>query len=1339
MTDINTLRLLFFLFLYLKLASGGAFYENEDGNKNKKSSTIKVEELSDEFILHQISTPQKKFPPPVQKATRRCQCGRTELAQMSPMELTNLEDGKRISLLCDNENKLGSGTYSKVLHAELTKGNNYKKCVALKMTRRKIMKNSDWQKHKKEWKIQKAFDKLPEKERKHVIKLLAYGYYKKMKKNKEKEYVFSILELGCHDLIGHMKRRRVEWFSNNIQVDDRAIETDIRQLAETVRDMHQLIMHLDLKPYNLVYVREGKNQLMKAIDFGASQFINEEARDQQGHEVQQANACKWFVVNDPLTTKLYQSPEHYNQCNWNYDAQKEHSMELSSKSDIWAFGIITFEMALIGSEFKWTFDEKSQKDANDIEAQVQNAINDLWKLYIENKDIEQLEKDWRFPRLFHLITAVLVYESDERPTANGILDFLDGKCRFESMLNKPSRLFPWLSMAQFKAHLENKNNLLKKEFKGSKGSNKKLLKEVAEVEQLLRMANVEEWKPSDAQRNVPCDTMTNRPKSTVAMPAMAENAIQRTYFGLKNDNNKKWLTNLEKTIGLSLSPSITSITVKHKGLFENLQDSFYNRDLEFPGAMGNRFVDLLSTIGYGNLLKQLDIVNERYKSDAQMLKKVVESVRKRLGAEWEKIYALALQYECDEEESLYVDIIEQTSALYLYELVYKQLLDQFNANDFLRKESSQEKFLSKWLESILANLKSYHTEKEKGILMSIRYQKEQFETKERVSSIEMEETVKMIRDEYNQQFLELKDIEYQTIRLAAAIGNVSDFRQMKEWINSLKKQENDLLFVKKTTQEMLKDVKNQLTFLDEELKEKMLRIQLTNEKDLEAIRQGLELCKLVENKIVEFQKILPIIHFCCEKIKGIFEKLLTQKFECAENNWIISTSHHRCPGQTCAMTDGLNEGERGELLRSQLDPCRCVAGRTFRCRLLDGAEEEASSLTTSPPLLPITTASAHSSFFSSDDISHSDQQDRPVRSAPLTAKKMGELPTGALTTAAILAITSFGAILIGVPLMLNDVANLQSELAQKSQVYMDMSNNMWRDIMTQGEQSRKEHANIRQRRQYGGVGPAVASSPVGSATASATCPQGPKGSPGYPGEPGQDGQPGLPGGVGVAGGGAAAFGSQQGGQCAPCPGGPPGPPGYKGKRGPRGEKGAKGSPGLPGREGQPGEEGPEGEIGLQGEIGEAGPRGPPGEQGIGYAKGEPGPKGEAGPHGEAGEEGPPGERGEDSPPGPPGEHGPQGPPGLQGKAGEQGPPGAAGPPGAPAEYCPCPERSNGQPGAIGPHAVAGPQGVASGPAGGGASSSPAAPPHVAGGGPAAAQQYNKYAHAAALRTRHRVA
>uniref|UniRef100_A0A183C2P8 Col_cuticle_N domain-containing protein n=1 Tax=Globodera pallida TaxID=36090 RepID=A0A183C2P8_GLOPA len=276
---------------------------------------------------------------------------------------------------------------------------------------------------------------------------------------------------------------------------------------------------------------------------------------------------------------------------------------------------------------------------------------------------------------------------------------------------------------------------------------------------------------------------------------------------------------------------------------------------------------------------------------------------------------------------------------------------------------------------------------------------------------------------------------------------------------------------------------------------------------------------------------------------------------------------------------------------------------------------------------------------------------------------MEKLPRKCLRAAAIFAGTSLCTLLIGILLMVNDMANLQHELSQKSQLYVQMSNNMWSLVMEQNKIIRTEKANIRQRRQYGfsAGGDVFAFSPA--------CQQGPKGSQGYPGEPGQDGEPGRPGSLGISSVvvGGDAFGA--GSTCRPCPTGPPGPPGYKGKRGIRGEKGPQGVEG---------EEGPEGEIGLSGETGEAGERGPPGADGVGYAKGAPGSRGESGPAGETG---------------------------------------------APAEYCPCPERSNGQP----PIKIA----------------------HSTGEHPAAAEPfatviggqrqnaYSKLAHAAALRrTRH---
>src|SRR4051794_34215894 len=96
---------------------------------------------------------------------------------------------------------------------------------------------------------------------------------------------------------------------------------------------------------------------------------------------------------------------------------------------------------------------------------------------------------------------------------------------------------------------------------------------------------------------------------------------------------------------------------------------------------------------------------------------------------------------------------------------------------------------------------------------------------------------------------------------------------------------------------------------------------------------------------------------------------------------------------------------------------------------------------------------------------------------------MSDLPKGPITAAATFSLVSFLTLLIGVPLMLKDMAQLEHEMMQQRQVYMDMvkkyfvlknrknflikSNNMWRDVMDQGEITRKESAayGIRQRRQ----------------------------------------------------------------------------------------------------------------------------------------------------------------------------------------------------------------------------------------------------------------------------------
>uniref|UniRef100_A0A1I7Z1T7 Col_cuticle_N domain-containing protein n=1 Tax=Steinernema glaseri TaxID=37863 RepID=A0A1I7Z1T7_9BILA len=287
--------------------------------------------------------------------------------------------------------------------------------------------------------------------------------------------------------------------------------------------------------------------------------------------------------------------------------------------------------------------------------------------------------------------------------------------------------------------------------------------------------------------------------------------------------------------------------------------------------------------------------------------------------------------------------------------------------------------------------------------------------------------------------------------------------------------------------------------------------------------------------------------------------------------------------------------------------------------------------------------------------------------------------------AAALAGTAFVALVITVPVLMNDVTLMEEQLALQRVEYLEMSNVMWEELMAQEQEikyTRVSRDTQRVRRQYDSSDSEKPS--TGAEKKPLVCPAGPPGPPGAAGEKGDDGENGIPGLPGNNGGDDSAFTPSDnpyeatavaGSSCLPCPSGPPGYPGYKGKRGQRGQKGPKGAQGAPGRDGELGEEGPEGERGYPGDQGVQGEKGAPGEDGIGYAKGAPGPRGEPGMPGMVGDEGMPGERGDDAIAGPQGETGPVGPPGEPGKDGVAGFAGKPGPHGADAEYCPCPERS----------------------------------------------------------------
>ncbi|VDM62095.1 unnamed protein product [Angiostrongylus costaricensis] len=275
---------------------------------------------------------------------------------------------------------------------------------------------------------------------------------------------------------------------------------------------------------------------------------------------------------------------------------------------------------------------------------------------------------------------------------------------------------------------------------------------------------------------------------------------------------------------------------------------------------------------------------------------------------------------------------------------------------------------------------------------------------------------------------------------------------------------------------------------------------------------------------------------------------------------------------------------------------------------------------------------------------------------------------------------AFIGLTVSMPTLFTMMNTIEEEMEQSRIIYDEMTNLMWKDLITEGEHTRKirsqpDNVSGTPAELYGAN---TASGYVGQGVLEAStdlshlCTVGPKGPPGLRGISGNDGFDGVPGKSAVSGIELEAYAA---GACAPCPAGPPGLPGYKGIRGFRGPKGSKGTPGNPGSDGNIGELGHEGNPGIQGPLGAPGERGAPGEDKVESTKGVPGPRGEMGLPGMPGDEGLPGERGEDMKPGPSGPPGPMGPTGEPGPDGPPGHKGGIGENGSDAEYCPCPDRS----------------------------------------------------------------
>lgn len=69
------------------------------------------------------------------------------------------------------------------------------------------------------------------------------------------------------------------------------------------------------------------------------------------------------------------------------------------------------------------------------------------------------------------------------------------------------------------------------------------------------------------------------------------------------------------------------------------------------------------------------------------------------------------------------------------------------------------------------------------------------------------------------------------------------------------------------------------------------------------------------------------------------------------------------------------------------------------------------------------------------------------------------------SSAAGLAAVSLVALIIGMPILMNDIALLETEAALEHQVYMEMSNQMWSVLMDQDKEIRASASQQRHKRQ----------------------------------------------------------------------------------------------------------------------------------------------------------------------------------------------------------------------------------------------------------------------------------
>uniref|UniRef100_A0A914HX28 Protein kinase domain-containing protein n=1 Tax=Globodera rostochiensis TaxID=31243 RepID=A0A914HX28_GLORO len=305
------------------------------------------------------------------------------------------------------------GSFGKVSIGFLM-GENGLRCVAVK-----VLKNTDENNKYYEKSIgvaKKIVKCLGIKRRRHLIEMIDAGVRKH-------DDLLIIMELGdetFHDRLYN----RTESYEN-----DRDWMQAIENLAQPLKEFHQVAIHMDIKATNYLYVPKNGQMLLKLIDFDGAQLID------------YSNKNAAITADGWVFTTQYCAPEFYGR-----------ETQISRKFDIWSLGMVIFEVFVDklrqehGNE-SLNLDDLSRFliDIGDLYAKfkqphVNRTLRSLAIPYLGLKDwsynnvIEVVLQFWlKFPKTALLVTNMLHPNRQKRITAKGILDYINGLCHIRDL------------------------------------------------------------------------------------------------------------------------------------------------------------------------------------------------------------------------------------------------------------------------------------------------------------------------------------------------------------------------------------------------------------------------------------------------------------------------------------------------------------------------------------------------------------------------------------------------------------------------------------------------------------------------------------------------------------------------------------------------------------------------------------------------------------------------------------------------------------------------------------------------------------------------------------------